>query len=78
MRFVRPLFALAALCAAAACADGASRITAPEAPSRDVQAGGGLMGSGTASDGGWVGSGNAAPAPGDTTGRGGTWIGSGN
>ncbi len=83
MRFVRPLIALAALCAAAACADGASRITAPEAPSREVQAGGGLMGSGTSttSEGGgtWVGTGNAAPpAPTDTTNRGGGWVGSDN
>ena len=78
MRFVRPLFALAALCAATACA---SSITAPEAPSRNAE-GGGLMGSGTvvstSEGGGWAGSGNAAPAPGDTTGRGGGWIGSGN
>jgi ABC-type amino acid transport substrate-binding protein len=77
MRFVRPFFALAALCAATACA---SSITAPEAPSRNAE-GGGLMGSGTVvatSGGTWIGTGNAAPAPGDTTGRGGTWIGTGN
>ncbi|HEX8361000.1 MAG TPA: hypothetical protein VF613_12870 [Longimicrobium sp.] len=80
MRFVRPLLALAALCTAAACAD-TSRITAPEAPSR-AESGGGLMGSGTVTStsagGGWIGSGNAAPAPSDTTNRSGGWIGSGN
>ena len=82
MRFVRPFFALVALCAAAACADGASRITAPETASRNAEGGGGTMGSGTITSGesgGWAGSGNAAPTePTDTTKRGGTWIGSGN
>jgi hypothetical protein len=82
MRFIRPLVALAALCAAAACADGASRITAPEGPSRNAEAGGGLMGSGTITSegsGGWIGSGNAAPTePTDTTKRAGGWAGSGN
>lgn len=78
MRFVRPFFALAALCAATACA---SSITAPEAPSRNAE-GGGLMGSGTVvatNGGGLAGSGDAAPAPGDSTSRGGVgWAGSGN
>jgi hypothetical protein len=81
MRFVRSCFALAAVSAVAACADGASRITAPEAPARNAN-GGGMVGSGnvttTSESGGWIGSGNVAPAPGDTTSRGGGWAGSGN
>ena len=82
MRFARPLFVLAALGAAAACADGTARITAPDAPSR-TEEGGGLMGSGTVtttseSDGG-TDSGGATPAePTDTTSRSGGWAGSGN
>ncbi len=91
MRFARSFFALAALCAAAACADGASRITAPTDPSLN---GGTWIGSGnvtptdtTAVGGGWGGSGNVTQdgggtvtEPTDTTGNGygGGWIGSGN
>ncbi len=92
MRFARSFLALAALCAAAACADGASRITAPSAPSHD---GGAWIGSGnvttsdtTAIGGGWIGSGNVTGDGGagtatestDTTSTriGGGWIGSGN
>lgn len=80
MRFVRPLVALVALCTAAACADGASRITAPEVASRNEEGGGGTMGSGTITEsGGWAGSGNATPTePTDTTKRGGGWVGSDN
>ncbi|HEX8673830.1 MAG TPA: hypothetical protein VF710_18175 [Longimicrobium sp.] len=82
MRFARSFLALAALCAAAACADGASRITAPTDRSHDETAvGGGWVGSDnvTENGGGWIGSGNNTP-PADTTdnGFGGTWIGSGN
>jgi hypothetical protein len=81
MRFARSFLALAALCAAAACADGASRITAPSDPSHEETAvGGGWVGSDNVTDGGgWAGSGNATE-PTDTTGTsyGGTWIGSGN
>ncbi len=81
MRFARSFLALAALCAAAACADGASRITAPSDPSHDETAvGGGWGGSGNATqDGGWGGSGNTTPPPppSDSTGMGG-WGGSGN
>ena len=81
MRFARSFLALAALCAAAACADGASRITAPSDPSHDETAvGGGWGGTGNVTeDGGWAGSGNNTP-PADTTSTriGGGWIGSGN
>ncbi|CAA9309303.1 MAG: hypothetical protein AVDCRST_MAG68-1177 [uncultured Gemmatimonadetes bacterium] len=83
MRFIRPVIALAALCAAAACADGASRITAPEAASRNEEGGGGTIGSGTmtSSEGGgtWIGTGNVTSTePTDTTTRSGGWAGSGN
>ena len=91
MRIARSLLALAALCSAAACADGASRITAPAAASHDAAPGGGWAGSGNVvapgdttggtvnhDGGGWGGSGNVTP-PADTTGDGrGGWAGSGN
>jgi hypothetical protein len=82
MRFARSFLALAALCAAAACADGASRITAPTDPSHDETAvrggwigsdnvageGDGWIGTGVTEDGGtWNGSGNNTPPPADTT-----------
>ena len=91
MRFTRSLLALAALCTAAACADGASRITAPTGASHDGAPGGGWIGSGNVTPprdstggatnynvGGSAGSGNVAPN--DSTGNelGGGWIGSGN
>ena len=84
MRFARSFLALAALCAAAACADGASRITAPTDRSHDETAvGGGWVGSDnvTENGGGWIGTGNNTPPPPTDTidnGFGGTWIGSGN
>lgn len=77
MRIARSLLALAALCTAAACADGASRITAPEAASHDGAPVGGWIGSGNVTapapedGGGWGGSGNVASSDG-------TWVGSGN
>ncbi|HLL82968.1 MAG TPA: hypothetical protein VK420_09965 [Longimicrobium sp.] len=80
MRFARSFLALAALCAAAACADGASRITAPTNPSHDeTSVESGWAGSGNVTeDGGWGGSGNNTP-PADTTNRaGGGWGGTGN
>ena len=86
MRFARTLLAHAALCTAAACADGASRITAPEEASRS-ESGGTWVGSGNvvSPGGGWIGSGTAAGTgdvtePADSTGdgRGGGWGGSGN
>jgi len=81
MRFARTLFALAALCAAAACS-GTESITAPEAASRNEAApGGGWVGSDDVTSGGtgWTGSGNAVPADSSGDGRGGGgWIGSGN
>jgi hypothetical protein len=82
MRFARSFLALAALCAAAACADGASRITAPSDPSHEETAvGGGWIGSNNVAEdddgwigtgvaengGGWAGSGNTTPPPADTT-----------
>ncbi|HEX8451977.1 MAG TPA: hypothetical protein VF647_07770 [Longimicrobium sp.] len=84
MRFARSFLALAALCAAAACADGASRITAPTDRSHDETAvGGGWVGSDNVTEdgGGWGGSGNnTPPPPTDTTnnGYGGGWGGTGN
>lgn len=77
MRFARSFLALAALCAAAACADGASRITAPSDPSHDETAvGGGWVGSDNVTEDG-SGSGNATE-PTDTTSYGGGWVGSDN
>lgn len=82
MRFARSFIALAALCAAAACADGASRITAPTDPSQNETADGdGWIGTGVAENGGgWGGTGNNTPPPSDTTdnGYGGGWGGTGN
>ena len=73
MRLARTLLALATLCTAAACADGASRLTGPADPARSE------------ADGGWAGSGNSitssddAVAPADSAGgRSGGWAGSGN
>jgi hypothetical protein len=77
MRFARSFLALAALCAAAACADGASRITAPTDRSHNETAvgggwvgsdnvageGDGWIGTGVTEDGGWGGSGNNTPPP---------------
>ncbi|HEX8210216.1 MAG TPA: hypothetical protein VF584_08510 [Longimicrobium sp.] len=77
MRFARSFLALAALCAAAACADGASRITAPSDPSHDETAvGGGWVGSDNVTQEGG-GTGNNTP-PADTTAFGGGWVGSDN
>ncbi len=83
MRNVRTLLALAALCTAAACADGAARITAPDAAARS--GGGTWIGSGSvassdsAMGGGSVSSNTTAPADSTGEGRGGGgWIGSGN
>jgi hypothetical protein len=80
MRFARSFLALAALCAAAACADGASRITAPTDPSHNETADGdGWIGTGVTENGGtWNGSGNNTPPPADTTAFGGGWVGSDN
>jgi hypothetical protein len=83
MRFARSFLALAALCAAAACADGASRITAPSDPSRTGTwiGSGNVVGSDTVTEGGgWGGTGNNTPPPSDTTDNsyGGGWAGSGN
>lgn len=77
MRFARSFLALAALCAAAACADGASRITAPSDASHSETADGALIGSGNVTEDGGSGT-TTEPTDTSSTSIGGTWIGSGN